>query len=170
MHLLVLQKPGYPHRYALISREGELLLLDFHQETLEEDLDTALAVVAEPGRVLILQTHSDPALQEARERLHLLLPEANSLVPEDDLSALAPRRFGRHGLQILPMGAGFWGYALGNYLFLGSVRDRTGRWRGDAEGSKLVAQHGAERQRLWAFPATAEKVIDLALLRARRAA
>ena len=170
MHLFSLQKTGYANRYAVVTSQGEVLLLDFHCDTLEDDLDTVLEWLPEPKRVMILQTRQDPALFAARERLELLLPEAESRSPEADVSALVPRRFAGHLLQLLPMGNDFWAFALHDFLFLGAVRDARGRWRGDDLGRKILARAGALRRRLWAFPATAETVVDFAALRALRAA
>ncbi|MEY2342884.1 hypothetical protein AB4090_12345 [Acidithiobacillus sp. IBUN Pt1247-S3] len=170
MRLFILQKTGYANRYAIVTSKDEVLLIDFHCDTLEDDLDTVLESLPEPKRVMILQTRQEPALRAARERLELLLPKAESLSPEADVTALAPRRFAGHLLQLLPMGSGLWAFALHDYLFLGAARDARGRWRGDDLGRKILAQHGARRRRLWAFPATAEKVVDLSVLRALRAA
>ncbi|WP_308389173.1 hypothetical protein [Acidithiobacillus sp. AMEEHan] len=170
MRLFCLEKVGYANRYAVSSSKKELLLLDFQDETLEADLDRILECLPDPRRIWLLQTHRHPALSAARERLEYLLPDAESLGPGDDPTALTPWRFSGHLLNILPMGNDHWAFALANWLFLGAVRDARGRWCGDELGRKIVAQEGALRRRLWAFPASAEKVVDLAALRALRAA
>ncbi|MDD3760409.1 MAG: hypothetical protein PHO57_06210 [Acidithiobacillus sp.] len=169
MRLFCLEKTGFANRYAVVSEE-DLLLLDFQSDTLEEDLDRVLEYLPEPRRVWLLQTRPDAALSAARERLQCLLPDAESLGPGYDLTALTPWRFSGHLLNILPMGNEHWAFALADWLFLGAVRDERGRWCGDDLGRKILTRQGALRRRLWAFPATAEKVVDLAALRALRAA
>ncbi|MEL5848659.1 MAG: hypothetical protein U7M05_04745 [Candidatus Igneacidithiobacillus chanchocoensis] len=170
MQLFTLETSGLGNRYALISRAQEILLLDFHALTLEEDLDRVLEHLPEPRSVAILQTRRAPALGAARERLQLLLPEAVALGPDDDISALEPLRINGDLLQILPLGNGHWGYRMREFLFLGAVRDALGRWRGDAAGRSLLAQAEPGRRRLWAFPAAAEGIVDLAAVRAGLAA
>ncbi|WP_291511032.1 hypothetical protein [Acidithiobacillus sp.] len=136
------ERPRHQYRQALWDGAShEALLLDFTSAALEADLDQLLEQDPDMRPRYILVSHSDPDLNEAAERLALLLPDARLLLPSEgnwDQSAIGPLFLGRQPLQLIRLGNGHWGVHAPGHCLCTAVWDRHGRWRGDEVGYQRV--------------------------------
>jgi len=171
MEILTFSDSQQARHYAVIAKSGEILLIDWCAETLEEDLDQLLSQVAMPARALLLQTRQSARLSAARERLELLLPNAqywDIAASGWDLSASGLPQFAQWTVHVLPLGNDLYAYALASWVFWGKARDRHGNWRGDRAGRILATQFGRGRRGFWSYPSQ-QALVDLGQYRRRAA-
>ncbi|MFA7495728.1 MAG: hypothetical protein AB7C98_01240 [Acidithiobacillus sp.] len=140
--------PHYSAAFDVIARHhllwdrhsGDVALLDCPPAAVEADLDFILAQDGVHLRQIFL-SHASLALQDAAERLALLVPEAEVIAPfwgNWDISAQEYPTLGTVSWWPWSMGGGFWGlYAEGALVITAGWETdgwSHGNWQGDQVG------------------------------------